>query len=167
MDKETFQKLLWSGIAVKRFAFPDQVSDAIMRDGAGYIIPGVATKPFAYVTQLLSLLFKMTQDAEGEPLMLSSKSLMLQWDAHTVPLQPVVRKMHSSLRPAVEAANDRMANFYPVGLCKENIGSNVGLSKIMRRFYIERQMHEHVCNRYTTFSVDVNIYDRVLKVHCH
>ena len=107
--------------------------------------------------QLLLLLLEMTQDLEGDYLRLLSNSLMLQWDARTVPLQPVVEKMHSSLRPAVLAGNDRMANFYPLGLSPENIGSNGGLSKIMRKLYIDRKMNDLSCVRYTTFSMDVNI----------
>ena len=44
----TLQKMNWTGIATKRFAFPDQVDDSVMRDVAGQIIPGVASNPFAY-----------------------------------------------------------------------------------------------------------------------
>jgi hypothetical protein len=164
LGKDTLQKLLWTGIALKRFAFPEQVSDAVMRDASGVIIPACAANPFIYIPQLLELLKMMTQDAKGGYLQVLSKSLMLQWDARTVPLQPVVERMHPNLRPAVLAANDRMSHFYPLGLSRENIGSNVGLSKIMRKLYIERQMNEVLCARYTTFSVDVNIYDRILKV---
>ena len=29
MGKDTLQKLLWTGIALKRFDFPEQVSDAV------------------------------------------------------------------------------------------------------------------------------------------
>ena len=164
MDKHTLQSLLWTGLAVKRFAYPAEVSDAVMRDPAGLIIPAMATDPFKYVQQLLSLLLQMTQDKEGDYPRLLSNSLMLKWDAKTVPLQPVVAKMHSSLRPAVLAGNDRMANFYPLGMSRENIGSNVGLSRIMRKIYIDSKMNELSCARYTTLSVDVNIYDRILKV---
>ena len=135
MEKHTLQSLLWTGLAVKRFAYPAEVSDAVMRDPAGLIIPAVATDPFKYVQQLLSLLLQMTQDKEGEYPRLLSNSLMVKWDAKTVPLQPVVAKMHSSLRPAVLAGNDRMANFYPLGMSRENIGSNVGLSRIMRKIH--------------------------------
>ena len=45
MEKHHLQKLLWSGIAVKRFVFPDEVSDAVMRDDAGFVIPAVAADP--------------------------------------------------------------------------------------------------------------------------
>jgi hypothetical protein len=164
MEKHSFQKLLWTGIALKKFAYPTEVSDSIMHDASGFIIPAVATNPFVYIHQLLLLLTKLTQDAEGEFLPLLAKSLMVVWDAHTIPLQPTLEKMHANLRPAVEQANDRMANFFPLGLSSHNIGSNEGLSKIMRKFYIDRKMNESTCNRYTTFSVDVNIYDRILKV---
>ena len=65
LGKDTLQKLLWTGIALKRFAFPDQVSDAVMRDGSGVIIPACATNPFVHIPQLLALLKMMTQDPKG------------------------------------------------------------------------------------------------------
>jgi hypothetical protein len=167
MDKEHLQKLLWSGIAVKRFVFPDQVSDEVMRDEFGFVIPAVAADPFKYLDQLIMLVIDMTEDTEGDPLKLLDNSLMRKWDAQSVPLLPDVEKMHSALKAAVLAGNDRMGNFFPLGLSRENIGSNVGLSKIMRKFYIDRRMNEISCARYVTFSMDVNIYDRVLKVHYH
>ena len=167
MEKHHLQKLLWSGIAVKRFVFPDEVSDAVMHDDTGFVIPAVAADPFKYLLRLSLLLSSMTQDHEGEPLKLLDGSLMRKWSAQSVPLLPDVTKMHSSLRDAVLAGNDRMGNFFPLGLSKENVGSNVGLSKIMRKFYIDRKMNEPACARYSTFSMDVNIYDRVLKVHNH
>ena len=158
------QSLLWTGIAVKRFAYPAEVSDAVMRDFAGLIIPAVSSDPFKHVQQLLLLLLDMTQDKEGDFPRLLSNSLMIAWDVKTVPLQPVVAKMHSSLRPAVLAGYDRMSNFYPLGMSRENIGSNEGLSKIMRKIYIDAKMNLLTCARYTTLTVDVNIYDRILKV---
>ena len=164
LDKHTLQSLLWTGIAVKRFAYPAEVSDAVMRDFAGLIIPAVSSDPFKHVQQLLLLLLDMTQDKEGDFPRLLSNSLMIAWDVKTVPLQPVVAKMHSSLRPAVLAGYDRMSNFYPLGMSRENIGSNEGLSKIMRKIYIDAKMNLLTCARYTTLSVDVNIYDRILKV---
>ena len=114
LDKHTLQKLLWTGVAVKRFARPSEVSDAVMRDSAGLIIPAVAADPFKYMQQLLLLLLQMTQDLEGDYLRLLSNSLMLKWDAKTVPLQPVVAKMHSSLRPAVLAGMTEWRTSIPV-----------------------------------------------------
>ena len=137
-----------------------------MRDAVGLSIPAVVADTFKYVQQILLILLQITQDLEGDYLRLLSNSLVFKWDAKTVPLQPVVQKMPSSLRPAVLAGNDRMANFYPLGLSRENIGSNEGLSKIMRKLYIDCKMNQLSCARYTTFSVDVNIYDRTVKVCC-
>jgi hypothetical protein len=162
----SLRKLLWSGIALKRFPFPLEVNDAIMRDAFGAVIPAVATNPFQFFNELYVMMHRMTE-FEGNHPRLFANSLMVVWDAQTVPLKPTLMRMNQSLRSALLAANDKMANFYPVGLSRENIGSNVGLSKIMRKFYIDKGMHLHSCTRYTTFSLDVNIYDRVLKVFPH
>jgi len=46
-----------------------------------------------------------------------------------------------------------------------NIGSNHGLLQILRNHYEEQGQHKHnVCQRYSAFNVDVDIFDRILKV---
>ena len=133
----TLQKMNWTGIATKRFAFPDQVDDSVMRDVTGQIIPGVASNPFAYINELHNLLFQMTSNKEPgkamEYLRLNAGSLMRVWNAQTVPLKPEVSRMNAALRPAFLASHDKMANFHPVGLSRENIGSNEGLAKVLCR----------------------------------
>ena len=166
------QLMNWTGIATKRFAFPDQVDDSVMRDETGHIIPGVASNPFAYMNELHNLMFELTKNREPGKITeyprLNQGSLMRVWNAHTVPLKPDVSRMNAALRPAFLASNDKMANFHPVGLSRENIGSNEGLARVFRKFYIDRRMNVvNGCTRYAIFSVDVNIYDRILKVFNH
>ena len=166
------QTMNWTGIATKRFAFPNQVDDSVMRDETGFIIPGVASNPFSYINELRNLLFEFTKNKEPGKIMeyprLNQSSLLREWNAQTVPLKPEVSRMNAALRPAFLASHDKMANFHPVGLSRENIGSNAGLGKVFRKFYIDRGMNVvNGCNRYAIFSVDVNIYDRILKVPHH
>ena len=166
------QTMNWTGIATKRFAFPNQVDDSVMRDETGFIIPGVASNPFSYINELRNLLIEFTKNKEPGKIMeyprLNQSSLLREWNAQTVPLKPEVSRMNAALRPAFLASHDKMANFHPVGLSRENIGSNAGLGKVFRKFYIDRGMNVvNGCNRYAIFSVDVNIYDRILKVPNH
>ena len=100
---------------------------------------------------------------------LNQSSLLREWNAQTVPLKPEVSRMNAALRPAFLASHDKMANFHPVGSSREKFGSNEGLAKVFRKFYIiDRRMNVvNGCNRYAIFSVDVNIYDRILKVPHH
>ena len=166
------QTMNWTGIATKRFAFPNQVDDSVMRDETGFIIPGVASNPFSYINELRNLLFEFTKNKEPGKIReyprLNQSSLLREWNAQTVPLKPEVARMNAALRPAFLASHDKMANFHPVGLSRENIGSNAGLGKVFRKFYIDRGMNVvGGCNRYAIFSVDVNIYDRILKVPHH
>jgi hypothetical protein len=143
-----------------------------MRDETGFIIPGVASNPFSYINELRNLLFEFTKNKEPGKIMeyprLNQSSLLREWNAQTVPLKPEVSRMNAALRPAFLASHDKMANFHPVGLSRENIGSNAGLGKVFRKFYTDRGMNVvNGCNRYAIFSVDVNIYDRILKVPHH
>ena len=47
---------------------------------------------------------------------------------------------------------------------RENIGSNDGLARILRQFYEDRYMGTNGCSKYSTLTVDVNIFDRMMKV---
>ncbi len=79
------------------------------------------------MNELHNLLFQMTSNKEPgktlEYLRLSVGSPMRVWNAQTVPLKPEVSRMNAALRPAFL---DKMANFHPVGLTRENIGSTKG-----------------------------------------
>jgi hypothetical protein len=144
----TLQKLNWTGIATKRFAFPDQV---------------VASNPFAYINELHNLLFQMTSNKEPgkamEYLRLNAGSLMRVWNAQTVPLKPEVSRMNAALRPAFLASHDKMANFH----YREQRRASKGLQEILHR---QRDECGQRLQPRAIFSVDVNIYDRVL-TRCH
>ena len=71
----------------------------------------------------------------------------------TVPLKPMGR----------DDAEKKL--LLPQGLIRENIGSNMGLMRVLRQFYEERQLHvPGMSDRYYVLNVDINIYDRILKV---
>ena len=135
-----------------------------MRDALGVVIPATAADPFVFTGSLIDLLETLTQTPAKEYVQSHSTSLMVRWNAHTVPLTPDLSLLPRALRKTVEECHDSMANFYPEGLDKNNIGSNIGLSRVVRKFYNERAMNSTECKRYTNFTVDVNIYDRMLKV---
>ena len=106
----------------------------------------------------------LTQGPEGEMLFLFDSSLMTVWGANQVPIKGNLAMMPEPFRSSTAAANDRSDELYPRGLERENIGSNDGLARVMRRFYDERQMGTAACTKYSAFTADVNIFDRCMKV---
>ena len=89
---------------------------------------------------------------------------MTQWDVARIPLKPDLDKVPASLKAGFEACNDRMEDFFPKGLHPSNIGSNEGLAKVVRELYVERKMNDSSCKQYSAVTVDVNIFDRMMKV---
>ena len=164
MGVDSINKMLWTGIAIKRFTQNPLETDAVMRDELGIVIPATAADPFVFTRSLIDLLETYTQTLSKAYVESHSNSLMVRWNAHTVPLTPDLAYLNPAMRSTVEQCHDNMANFYPEGLDKNNIGSNIGLSRVVRKIYNERTMNSIACKRYTIFTVDVNIYDRMLKV---
>jgi hypothetical protein len=164
MSPEAMKTCLWSCVAYKKFAYPDQVSlNHIFRKGD--VIPAMPTMPFRGMEELVTFMQETTQGPEGSMLKLYDTSLMVAWDVKGVPIAGDIAKMPEPYRSSTAAMNDHMDSLYPVGLERENIGGNIGLAQIMRRFYDDRKMGTPECKMYSALSVDVNIFDRVLKVY--
>ena len=89
---------------------------------------------------------------------------MTIWGADQVPIKGNLDLMPEPFRSSTAAANDRSDDLYPRGLERENIGSNDGLARVIRRFYEERHMGTDECTKYSAFTADVNIFDRCMKV---
>ena len=60
----------------------------------------------------------------------------------------------------VSGSPDGLLNFFPMGMKRENIGSNAGLSRILAEFNIENCDDDKV----KMVNTDVQIYERIIKV---
>lgn len=160
----TMKTCLWTGIALKRFAYPSTVDLSHKRDEAGWIIPAMPTDPFEHMHVLKELLRQQNREHAPNVPKLYDGSLMRRWGAWSVPLTPDVKLMSAKLRESTMASNDRMSEFFPLGLEEDNIGSNTGLAKVLRRLYDRFNMGSTECKKYSVITVDVQIFDRILKV---
>ena len=133
----------------------------------GAVIPAMPTDPFLALADLSSCMKLMTQGPDGEMPLLFDESLMTEWGANRLPLAGDLDRIPEPYRSSTAAANDRSDDLYPRGLERENIGSNDGLARILRRFYEDRGMGTSGCSKYSALTVDVNIFDRVMKVKIH
>jgi hypothetical protein len=164
LSPQAMKNCLWSCVAYKKFPYQERVSMNHMLTIMGEVIPAMPMFPFELMDDLVKFMVLTTQGPEGSMLHLYNDSLMVAWEASSVPLAGNQDMMPEPYRSSTAAANDRMDNLYPRGLERENIGSNKGLALIMRRFYDDRKMGTPDCKVYSALSVDVNIFDRMLKV---
>lgn len=164
LSPQAMKTCLWTCVAYKKYAFPNEVSMDHKRTAAGEVIPGMPSDPFKNVDELVKLMQALTQNADGSMPHLFETSLMTVWDANRLPLAANLERMPEPHRSTTAAARDRSDDLYPRGLERENIGSNDGLAKIMRRFYEQRHLGNPDCTKYSAVTADVNIFDRMMKV---
>ena len=162
LSADAMKRCLWTCVAYKRFSYVVSMDHKMTRRGA--VIPAMPTDPFLALADLSSCMKLMTQGPDGEMPLLFDESLMTEWGANQLPLAGDLDRIPEPYRSSIAAANDRSDDLYPRGLERENIGSNDGLARILRRFYEDRGMGTIGCSKYSALTVDVNIFDRMMKV---
>lgn len=131
-------------------------------DGEGQIIPAMPENPFDEADTLTTLWSTNTIPEEYR-----ESSLAVQYKVRNVPLKPlpqhVQRQGHKN---ALLGGTDKLDTMHPKELLSHNIGNNQGLARIMRLHYEEKKQDiEGMCKEYSAFNTDINIFDRVIKVH--
>ena len=128
LSPQAMKTCLWTCVAYKKYAFPNEVSMDHKRTAAGEVIPGMPSDPFKNVDELVTLMQALTQNADGSMPHLFETSLMTVWDANRLPLAANLERMPEPHRSTTAPAKDRSDDLYPRGLDRENIGSNDGLA---------------------------------------
>jgi hypothetical protein len=163
LEVGSWQNCAWTGKALRRCPNPDITMDLVL-DDAGQVIPAMPANPFARTEQLVTLFKKITQ-TEG-CMHVYDKSMVFNAKIRTVPLKPKAKYMQSEKhRRAIIEGSDKLCTMYPVGIISDNIGSNVGLLRILRMHFEEQNQHlPNGAAVYQALNVDTNIFDRTLKV---
>jgi hypothetical protein len=161
LDMGAWQNCAWTGKALRK-GVDSGITMQLMHKVNGDIIPAMPDKPFRMVSTMITM-FKAINDKAGTEL--HDTCLATVHKVKTVPLKPkpkhMIRELH---KDALTQGWDKLTNMYPCGLLDENIGSNIGLLRILRSHYENENQHLENCNTYTAFNVDTNIFDRMLKV---
>lgn len=153
----SWKDCLWTGVAIHRYEGKDVDMNVRYERGAivaavPNLIGGTAVKVFSAINQSVQY--------DGEYL---ERSLVSTYRVSCVPLKPIGKDEDEKKR--LRQSRDGMRNLLPQGLIRENIGSNFGLMRILRAFYEDRQMHiPGECQRYYVLNLDINIFNRTLKV---
>jgi hypothetical protein len=146
----------WAGTAVRPYKGSLNISMGLLRDGNHNIIPVMppelcSVTAMKYVCKLIvynTMAFNVRQrsgDHNTSPPSLYDSSLMVLWKADRVPLKPNISNINlpQRYRDAIRASPESLSNFYPTGIHPENIGSNIGLLKIVKQFSID--CYAHTC----------------------
>ena len=168
IDKGAWTNCLWTGIALHKYLGATRVTMDIIRDANGNDVPAMPDNVFAMVAMLQEvwMAYKATLDYRRH-------SLVSKWKVSCVPLKPQAENMPEGIwKQAIEQDVNTLRPLYPKAILPINIGSNLGLARIMRSHYIDN--HQDVvetrrdprpCGKYTAFNADIDIFRRTLKVN--
>ena len=153
----SWKDCLWTGVAIQRYE--GKFIDMKLQHERGTVVPALPDS----ISMMASHVLSMVASCYDESVDYLDASLVVKYSVSTIPLKPKGRTEQE--KKTLAQSMDGMRNLLPEGLIRINIGSNRGLLRILRLFYEDRQMHiPGGCQRYYVLNLDINIYDRTLKV---
>ena len=170
--ENSYRDCHWTGVAVRKHL--GNVDVSVVRDHNNGIVPAMPPDPLVFAGRVVEMVLigsigRLTGDGRTvrEVPDLYSTSLMVTWGVDRVPLKPSIRNPNvpQRYRDAIQRAPDSLGNFYALGMIGENIGSNLGLARVMRQFYDSNELGNDSSTRYYAMSMDMNIHKRTLRVH--
>ena len=177
IEKVCFTMCNWTGTAVRPYKGARPISMELHRDVNQNIVPIMPPDLFLSssmkeVCKLIvnnTMTFNLQQrssEYNKNPPPLYDTSLMVIWKADRVPLKPDTDNINLPQRykDAIRANPNSLGNFYPTGIQPENIGSNLGLLKIVKQFSIDKGIQTETCTRYHVVTADMNIHRRIIQV---
>ena len=158
----TWRDCLWTGVALR--ACRKDVSMSIIKDEEGKDIPAMPDQLFGRVGEFMTLFVEVNP---SHPLACEQydMSLSVKTDIRNVPLKPNPDKLSlPQHRHALLSGTDKIDNLVTDRIINKNIGSNSGLLRILRDHYEDSGQSTGACERYTALNVDINIFERIVKV---
>jgi hypothetical protein len=158
---DVFSSCLWSGMAVFSHEQNRYLDSSVRIDRLGHVVPAMPINILQFRQSVEDGLRFMHKEGKGY----YANSLVSRYDVKTVPPKIDVTG-HPELSQDVYSKMHSMDIVYPKELIQINIGSNVGLVSILRKYVFERhKMDTKECEKYVNLNVDENIFYRTLKVH--
>lgn len=148
----------WTASGVHRC---EQITDMSWKDKDGKVRASFGLPDDLFTRASIGAwLIGMMKKVDKKGLRYRKRSLIHKFDVRRVPLKPSNKKVHDLKHKAGLLHND-LSRFYPDRLLPENIGSNVGLWDVMRRFWTEDWKDATV---FKMVVADINIFKRIIKV---
>jgi hypothetical protein len=165
IERSVLADALWTGVAARKFTL-DGVSTNVMH-ARGFVVPAMPDDILRDLNEMFQLMTLFTTE-EGNMPMLFDQSLMTRWGVNTVPVTPMRDKLPPQVLASMLRTPGRLDSFYPKGLIKVNVGSNIGLCRVMLEV-LQSYGHDQETPplKYLTMTVDCNIFDRIIKAHTH
>ena len=161
VSRGTFKDSLWTGIANKKYTGNDNIDLSVIRDENKQIIHAMPSQ--LELWDNLDVFYSEMKKTDREGMEYFRHSWVKKLDVDNVPLRPTVNErrypeLHSSLLKSVSS----MDHMIPEKLLKDNIGSNIGLLKVLRS--IVDEVDTARVKRYRVLLSDIDIYWRIMKV---
>jgi hypothetical protein len=165
MDRALLADALWTGVAIRKYAYDDVKMDVMVR--RGFVVPAMPPDPFAQTGDMLRLMSQLTE-VDGEMPLLYDDSLFHMWGCNKIPVQPMKENLPDDIRQRFDRCPSRLVDFYPEGLIKINCGSNKGLCQVVLEVLKKQgQDTPEPPPKYFAMTADLNIFDRIIKVRDH
>ena len=162
--RDAWSNCLWTGCALIKFEPRDGVTIDIgirRNDDDGEVIPAMPKNIF---NTLRACVERFEKTIRG-PKQIFRKALCTKLAVNSNPIKPFVGDTDPDTQAYLDRHEDGLTNFYPDKLMKTNIGSNLGLLKVLRDYCEVRMLHvDNMQTEYHFLNCDVNIYARTLRV---
>jgi hypothetical protein len=160
LDKGTYNQMLWTGKALR---IPrTYVSMQCHTYDNGDIIPAMPDDLFLEADNMMEFFCGVN---EGDAMLQHDESLLTQLNVQRVPLMPDVTKVtNEKHKAAINDRHDALDNLCPEGIDPRNIGSRIGFLSLMKEHCQEQLQFDDICDEYSIFNLDVDIFNRCLKV---
>ena len=168
VDKGTFFSGLWTGWAAKKSTAA--VSMRHVTNNYNQKLPAMPEDPSEFAPSLVQELVNSMFDSRGERSHLRfAASNLYKWEVNNVPLKPLLHKVPEQFREGLNKGADGLEHLYPLGLEPINCGENVGFARCIKLLSDARNWEGNDedrprCKKYTAMVMDVDLFDKMIKV---
>ena len=155
-----FASMMWTGLALRLYDGP-AVDMSVVFSGAN-VVPAMPTDPMITQEDMLQFIAESLPQTDGVPLRFGG-SLSNRYLVDVVPpkINPIKLKTEY-LRTRCANSRDGLHRMYPFDIWEHNIGANLGLMSVIRKAIDEHHVLKD--SNYHVWVVDINIFNRLLKV---
>jgi len=158
-SKNVFSSCLWTGMTINEYVGP-KVDDKVTYCPSFHVVPAMPDN----ICQERSVVDHKILACYNKGRRYYNNSMVKKFNIASVPLKIDVMA-NPKMKDMVDNPKNAGRLIHPHRLNSNNIGSNRGLTNILREYQEEHKMHLHgACTTYKCINSDENIFYRMLKV---
>lgn len=152
---------MWTGVALVQVDGLPSLSMRLHRMPDGSVMS--AMPPYICTSYSINNMKAIVSAVDASGIFHLDSSICSRYNVNNVPCKPVPDMIREpGLHELLSRSPDGLQNWYPKALIRRNIGSNIGLLKILRDFVVDTEVSNPP--RYGIILADINIFWRGLKV---